>query len=274
MPAKAGIHDLPPRRTPPKTRPMILASTTTGTGPDILLLHGLFGAAKNLGALSRGLAKPARVTALDLRNHGASPHAASMSFADMAADVRETAESLGIRSARIAGHSLGGKVAMVLAVTAGNFVERIAVLDIAPIAYRHSYDSYAAAMAAIPLSQTLTRAAADAALAAVVEAPAMRAFLLNNLSLNPPSWRIGLPEITACLPGLMAWSDPPGATPYSGRTLFLRGGNSDYVPDSALPAIHRLFPAARLETVANASHWLHADQPAATLAALETFLLP
>ena len=103
---------------------MILNTTTNGDGPTLILLHGLFGAAKNLGALARGLGAQARVISMDLRNHGESPHGAAMDFATMAADVAETMHSLGLPQASIVGHSLGGKTAMALALTQPQLVER------------------------------------------------------------------------------------------------------------------------------------------------------
>jgi pimeloyl-ACP methyl ester carboxylesterase len=254
---------------------MILNALIQGDGPPLVLLHGLFGAARNLGVLARGLAGRARVISLDLRNHGESPHAADMDFLSMAADVAESCAALGVERARVAGHSLGGKTAMVLALTQPALVERLAVLDIAPVTYRHGYDAYVAAMRGIALSPELTRGAADAALAAVVEAAPMRAFLLNNLVLGEaPYWRVGLAEIAAAMPEMMAWADPPGAAPFAGPALFLRGAESDYVTPAATPVIRRLFPRAEEKSIEGASHWLHADRPKQVIAALQEFFFP
>lgn len=253
---------------------MILNTIVNGEGPPVVLLHGLFGAARNLGVIARGLSGAARVIAMDLRNHGDSPHGAVMDFPAMAGDVAETMASLGLAQARVAGHSLGGKTAMALALTRPELVERLAVMDIAPVSYQHDYDDYVVAMQGIPLTPGLTRSAAEAALAPVVEAPPMRAFLLNNLVLGAaPRWRIGLDEIGAAMPHLIRWDDPPGARPYTGPTLFLRGGESHYVRPSADAAIDRLFPHAERETVEGASHWLHADKPQQVIASLKGFLL-
>jgi pimeloyl-ACP methyl ester carboxylesterase len=250
---------------------MILNSIVHGEGKPVVLLHGLFGAARNLGVITRGLSG-ARVISLDLRNHGESPHG-PMDFATMAADVAETMHSLGVPQACLVGHSLGGKTAMALALTRPQTVERLVVMDIAPVSYDHDYDEYVAAMRAIELHPGLARHEADAALARVVEAPPMRAFLLNNLVLGAaPHWRIGLEEIAASMPELLRWDDPPGMQPYTGPTLFLRGGESHYVRPEADAVIARLFPNAVLETVAGASHWLHADKPQQVIASLKGFL--
>jgi len=253
---------------------MILNTAITGDGPPLVLLHGLFGSAKNLGALARGLSAQARVIAMDLRNHGASPHDAAMDYATMAGDVAETCAALGVERARVAGHSMGGKTAMALALTRPALVERLAVLDIAPVTYGHNYDDYVKAMRAIELSPGLTRHAADAALATAVPEAPMRAFLLNNLILGEaPHWRMGLEEIAAAMPELFAWREVAGAR-YEGPTLFLRGGASNYVTPAADAVIQRLFPHAVRQTVAGASHWLHADKPAEVLTDLQEFFFP
>ena len=182
-----------------------------GEGRPLVLLHGLFGAARNLGVLSRGLSAGRRVIALDLRNHGGSPHGRAMDFCTMAADVAETMAALGLAQADVAGHSLGGKTAMALAFTRPDLVDRLAVLDIAPIAYDHDYDDYVAAMLGIGLHPGLTRAEAEQALAAVVKAAPMRAFLLNNLVLGEsPHWRVGLDAIRDAMAGSAGMARPAG----------------------------------------------------------------
>ncbi len=252
---------------------MILNTLIAGEGPPVLLLHGLFGAAKNLGVIARGLAPQASVYSLDLRNHGDSPHGAAMDFTIMAADVAETMAAHGLHAARIVGHSMGGKTAMAMALSQPELVERLAVLDIAPVPYNHGYDGYVKGMQAITLAPGLTRHAAEAALKDVVPEPPMRLFLLNNLILGEaPHWRVGLSEIGAAMPMLLNWQDPPGWRPYAGPALFLRGANSDYVRPTAEPAITARFPAAVIEGIAGAGHWLHAEQPHAVIAALEEFL--
>jgi pimeloyl-ACP methyl ester carboxylesterase len=253
---------------------MILHARVEGEGPAVVLLHGLFGAGRNLGVLARALAGRARVVSLDLRNHGESGHAEGMDYEVMAADVAESLAGMGVERAAVVGHSMGGKTAMMLALTRPALVERLAVLDIAPVMYGagHGHGGYVAAMRGLALSPGLSRAAADAALAdAVPEAP-LRAFLLNNLVLGErPHWRLGLAEIAAALPSLMAWPAVEAA-PYTGPALFLRGGASDYVTPAAESDILRLFPLAEISSIEGASHWLHADHPRETAAALGAFL--
>jgi pimeloyl-ACP methyl ester carboxylesterase len=253
---------------------MILHARDEGEGPVVVLLHGLFGAGRNLGVLARGLVGRARVVSLDLRNHGESGHAAGMGYAVMAADVAESLAALGVERAAVVGHSMGGKTAMMLALTRPALVERLAVLDIAPVTYDegHGHAGYVAAMRALALTPDLGRAAADAALAGAVPEAPLRAFLLNNLVLGErPQWRLGLEEIAASLSDLVAWPDA-GLAAYPGPALFLRGGASDYVTAAAEPEILRLFPRAEIATVDGASHWLHAEKPREVVAALQEFL--
>lgn len=246
-----------------------------GNGRPLVLLHGLFGQASNFGAAQKALAAQGRrVLALDLRNHGASPHDASMSYAAMADDVAVTLEAAGAVPADVLGHSMGGKVAMMLALTRPELVSRLVVADIAPVSYPPAFRPYAEAMLALDLRPGLTRREADAALAAAVPAAGVRGFLLQNLQLGGerPSWRNGLAEIAAALPVIEAEPDfPPGAR-FDGATLALAGEKSDYIRDEHRPLFRALFPAVRFGKVKGAGHWLHAEQPEGFLAALGAFL--
>jgi pimeloyl-ACP methyl ester carboxylesterase len=250
---------------------MILNATQAGDGPPVVLLHGLFGAARNFGAVQRALAPKFRVVALDMPNHGDSPHTPDMSYPAQAAAVRETLLALGVQKAAVVGHSMGGKAAMAMALGWPEMVGRVLVSDIAPISYQHGNDVIASAMQALPLTPSLTRPEADAALTPAVPRADIRAFLLQNLRFGPrPHWRIGLAEIAAAVPDLEGWVDLPGT--YPARSLFVTGANSDYVLPEHRPVIRHLFPAARFVAIKNAGHWVHADNPAGFLSVLEAFL--
>lgn len=250
---------------------MRLNCIDTGDGPPVVLLHGLFGAARNFGVVQRALSPLFRVIAMDARNHGASPHGPGMRYTAMADDVRETMDALKLPRAAIIGHSMGGKTAMTLACQAPDRVGRLLVADIAPVVYVHGNTSVAGAMSAIPLRGELTRAMAEAALIDAVPAPAVRAFLIQNLVFGRvPRWRIGLPEIAAAIPDLEGWEQPAGT--FAGPALFVSGARSDYILPDHRPTIRALFPAARFVAVKNADHWLHADNPAGFLSVVEAFL--
>lgn len=252
---------------------MRLAVTEAGQGRPVALLHGLLGAGQNFGAVQKALAaRGHRVLALDLRNHGASPHAPCMSYPAMAADVAETLRAHDAWPAAVIGHSMGGKTAMALALAEPAAVSRLVVVDIAPVAYSTPlFARYVAAMRAIPLRPGLTRREADAALEAAVPNPALRGFLLQNLlfAADPPRWRVALDVIAAEMPTIGAWPDLPGR--YDGPALVLAGDASDYIRAEHHALFARLFPAARFATI-RAGHWLHAENPTAFLAQVTSFL--
>ena len=248
------------------------AGAQLGEDAPVVLLHGLFGAAANFGAIQARLASAGRVIAFDLRNHGLSPHDPAMSYAAMAADVLESLAALGALPATLIGHSMGGKVAMAAALLQPGRVSRLVVADIAPVRYAPAFRGFIDAMLAIPLTPGLRRAEADAALATAVPDPRVRGFLLQNLQFGPaPRWRIGLHEIAANLPVIEGWDMPPGSR-FDGPTLSLRGERSDYVQPGHRPAIRELFPAARFTSLRGAGHWLHADAPDAFVTVLQAFL--
>ena len=253
---------------------MILHAVERGAGTPVALLHGLYGQANNFATVQRRLAERHRVIALDLRNHGASPHLPGMSYPAMAEDVLETLRHMGALPCALVGHSMGGKVAMTAALAAPAAVSRLLVADIAPVAYDHSgfHARYIAAMRAVDLYPGLTRAEADAALTEAVPDKATRAFLLLNLRPGPaPSWRLNLDAIAGAMPALAGWPEPEDG-PYPGPTLFLAGGRSDYIRPEYRPAMRALFPAMRLVTLRDAGHWVHADDPEGFLGVAETFL--
>ena len=251
---------------------MILDATELGSGQPVALLHGLFGAAANFGTVQKRLAERHRVIALDLRNHGNSPHARYMSYPAMAEDVLETLRARNALPCALVGHSMGGKVAMAAALEAPGAIARLLVADIAPVTYPPAFRAYAQAMAAMRLSADLTRVAADRMLAASVENPAIRAFLLQNLRFGAqPGWRIGLDAIAAGLHVLEGWPELD-ENAYLGPALFVSGARSDYILPEHRPIIRAMFPAARFAVLKNAGHWLHADNPEGFISLVDAFL--
>ena len=260
---------------------MRLAVTEAGQGAGqgaaerlpVVLLHGLLGAGQNFGAVQKALvARGHRVLALDLRNHGGSPHAPTMSYPEMAADVAETLRAEGAWPAAVIGHSMGGKAAMALALAQPEGVGRLLVADIAPVTYQTPlFARYVAAMRAIPLRAGLTRREADAALAEAVPNPGLRGFLLQNLifTADPPRWRVALDVLAAEMGSIGGWPDPAGR--YDGPVLVLAGDASDYIRPEHHALFTRLFPAARFATI-KAGHWLHAENPAGFLEQAVAFL--
>jgi pimeloyl-ACP methyl ester carboxylesterase len=236
------------------------AAATPGPALPLVIVHGLFGSARNWTAIARRLADSRDVIAVDLRNHGASPWTPTHGYPDMAADLADVIESLGGR-ADVLGHSMGGKAAMWLALTEPARVDRLIVADIAPVAYTHDNTQHCRSMRALDLAGLDSRAEADRRLAALVPDAGLRAFFLQSLDLkaDPPRWRLNLDVLEAEMPRIVGW--PEIRAQFPGRTLFLSGTESAYVLPAHREAILALFPAARFVRLPGAGHWLHADRP-------------
>jgi pimeloyl-ACP methyl ester carboxylesterase len=213
------------------------------------------------------------VIAVDMRNHGASPWSPRHDYPAMAADLAETIEGAGGR-ADVLGHSMGGKAAMALALTAPEAVRRLIVADIAPVAYDHAHGDYVAAMRAVDLARVARRSDAEPMLAAAIPSPALRAFLLQSLAVEEgrASWRLNLDAIAANMEAILGFPDDLPRAAFEGPALFLRGAASDYVAERTHAAVRARFPAAAIEAIEGAGHWLHADRPEAFLGAVERFL--
>jgi pimeloyl-ACP methyl ester carboxylesterase len=242
--------------------------------PVLAILHGLFGSARNWDSVARRLSAHRRVIAFDLRNHGASDWADRMDYAEMAEDVRAALHQRSHRRYALLGHSMGGKAAMLAALHHADEVERLVVIDVAPVAYRPHHLALVEAMRGLDLSGIKRRGEADARLAPAVPDPAERAFLLQNLLFDDarPHWRLNLAAIEREMPNLTGFPDLAPGIAYPGPALFVAGGRSDYVLPEYEPAIRRLFPRAEIRRIANASHWVHAEQPDAFVATVERFL--
>jgi pimeloyl-ACP methyl ester carboxylesterase len=252
-----------------------LSHIDQGTGePELLILHGLFGSARNWAGLAKRFAETRRVVAVDARNHGGSPWDDDMAYPAMAADLLEQIDTLGLTRPVVLGHSMGGKTAMYAALSRPEKIGALIVADMAPVAYRHTHMPLVVAMRALDLARVRRRAEADAALAPVAPQQAMRDFLLQNLVFENgrARWRLNLAAIAMHLPGLLGWDSPAPAAPFAGPALFVHGGRSAFVRPEYHETIRRLFPAARIETITGAGHWLHADRPAEFAVAVERFL--
>ncbi len=244
-----------------------------GSGPPVVVAHGVFGSASNWQSIARELSDRHRLLLVDLRNHGESPRSEVMDYPAMAADLAGLIQRECQGAAALVGHSMGGKAAMTLALTEPALVERLAVIDTAPAQHSSSVGHYVDALADLPLAELRSRQDADALLAGSVPQPGLRAFLLSNLRRTETGWdwRINLPVIAAALPALAAFPDP-GAATYEGPTLFIAGEESDYVTESHFQAALRWFPDAQRQVIAGAGHWVHAERTAETIAILGSFL--
>ncbi|MEX0300104.1 MAG: alpha/beta fold hydrolase [Kordiimonas sp.] len=251
---------------------MELFYRTMGEGEPLLLLHGLFGSADNLGGIARLLAEEYRVIAVDHRNHGRSPHHNQMNYQAMAADIYSVMDKEGISEANIFGHSMGGKVAMQMALDEPHRVTKLVVGDIAPVTYERHHDAILAGMQAVEKAAPEGRKAAEVILSGYEREPAVLSFLLTNWRRDETGkwgWRLNVDVIDRDYMNIVAGNK---GAPYKGNVLFLRGGNSDYVLADHRDIIIELFPNATVRTIEGTGHWLHAEKPDMVARAIIRFL--
>ncbi len=251
-----------------------LSYSEAGDGMPVVVLHGLFGNKRNWGAIAKPLSSAHRVITLDLRNHGDSPWAPTMSYPEMAEDVAALVERVVEGPAAVIGHSMGGKTAMLLAFQRPDLVERLMVVDIPPAPRNSGLGAYARGMRGLDLAGVSRRSEAEAMLAETVPDPSIRAFLVQNLVLRDGSldWKINLEAIDTCMPDIEGFPDIDSDDAYEGPCVHLIGEKSDFVLTQHQAEIERLFPMADVETVPDADHWVHADQPKLFFEAAQRFL--
>jgi esterase len=244
-----------------------------GSGPAVIILHGLFGTLDNWQTIARMLGEHFTVFILDQRNHGRSPHSDVMNYEAMAEDLRLFMETHGIYEAHIIGHSMGGKVAMQFALYYPDFVKKLVVLDIVPKKYAGGHEDIFKALMGLDLAVMKTRDEVQTYLMAKLEGDLSEVlFLMKDLTRTPEGsfeWKMNLPVLNANYPTLM---DAVYGADFMGPTLFVRGSKSHYVQDSDMPLILELFPEAELDTIEGAGHWIHADKPHELLEVLMRFL--
>ncbi|MFQ5658897.1 MAG: alpha/beta fold hydrolase [Gammaproteobacteria bacterium] len=245
-----------------------------GQGEPVIILHGLFGSKRNWSTIAGQLADTCKVITVDLRNHGDSGHADSMTYTDMASDVLAVMRECRLDKASLIGHSMGGKVAMACTLLEPSRIASLMVLDVAPVAYDHQFEPLLNALAGLPLDNVLSRQQADRYLQKEIPDVLLRQFLLQNLVYNGSSyhWRINLPAINANLTHLTGFPALDFSQTYAGPSLFLRGEYSDYILPEHSSVIRTYFPQALIDTVDDAGHWLHAEQPGIVTNRIHSFL--
>lgn len=238
--------------------------TSDGVGEPLIILHGLFGSGRNWQSHARGFASRFRVINVDLRNHGQSFHADEMNYPAMATDVARLLQQLGLESCRILGHSMGGKVAITLAVNYPALVARLVIADIAPVSYIHHYDDLIDPILALPLDQIESRTQADHLLRAHIPEDSLRVFLMQNLVRRADGWgwRVNWRAIQQDMEYLTGFDEMPSDWHINVPTLFIRGARSDYIGDAEIDVIRERFADAEVVTIENAGHWLHVEDPA------------
>ncbi|MGJ3243852.1 MAG: alpha/beta fold hydrolase [Opitutales bacterium] len=232
--------------------------------PPLVILHGLLGSSRNWTTTARDLADHFEVFALDLRNHGDSPHAAEMSYDALVADLVDWLDARDLDEIRLMGHSLGGKVAMLFACRFAQRVDHLYIADIAPKPYEPHHRRELDVMTGIDLRALADRKAADAALAREgIDDWAMRQFLLTNLQRDKREggfrWQVNLPVLRKQLPHLA--DNPLGDEDrFPGPTLFIRGDKSDFIEDTDTTGIQHHFPRSRIAVLENCGHNVHVER--------------
>lgn len=241
-------------------------------GRPLIILHGFFASSRNWRQVAQRLAVRFHVYVPDMRNHGASPHHPLMDYPSMTADVLQFMDDNGLNTANLLGHSMGGKIAMWLALTHPERIDKLIVADIAPVSYQHNFDNTVSALKELPLAEISNRKQAETLLASRIPELSYRQFLLQNLILKDGKycWRVDLDIFERMGPNIAAFPAADHLAPFNGRAVFIAGGDSAFVKPED---INLLFPTAAFSTVANAGHWLHVQQPDQFIALVEKFLV-
>lgn len=242
--------------------------------PSLLLLHGLFGSVANWHGIARRFEDRRHLVVPDLRNHGRSPHQDSMSYPAMAGDVLQLLDALKLESVYLIGHSMGAKVAMWLALDQPQRARGLVPVDMAPVNYDHSFERILDALDSVPAQAVTNRKDADRLLALRLESPELRGYLLQNLIPGQGGWqwRFNLASLRHCMPQILGFPDEARGLQFPGNTLFIYGGQSDYVNEERFEVARRFFPFARARIIPEAGHWVYSEAPDEFSNALESFI--
>jgi esterase len=239
-------------------------SKNDDTSPWLVLIHGLFGNADNLAGIKRHFEAHFNVISVDLPDHGELPWTAGFDISNAAKSIYEILQSLSITTTAVLGHSLGGKVAMRLALDHPDSVSHLIVADIAPVSYQHSHQAVFDGLNAVPLETITSRKDAESAMAQHVKEPGVRQFLLKSLYQKENgdwAWRFNVRGLYDSYQHIIDWEQTNQR--FNGITLFIKGAESDYITAAHRDAIARYFPNAKAHIIEGTGHWLHAEKPAA-----------
>jgi esterase len=253
---------------------MLLNYHEFGQGRPVIILHGLFGSARNWQGIARTLSENHRVITPDLRNHGQSFHEDSMSYIDMADDVITLCDHLDLSDAILIGHSMGGKVAMTIALTHPEQLSALIIADIAPFDYEHSFHDLVEAMLNMDLKNLKHRADAEAKLGMVTDDINTIQFILQNLIRVEGRfcWRVNIDTINNSLTALSQFPKELISRSCHMPSLFLGGSESAYLRSIHNTAIYKHFPAAEITMIEGSGHWLHAEKPKEFLHEVKNFI--
>jgi esterase len=245
-----------------------------GNGPPLIILHGLYGSSDNWVTVAKNVSDRYTVYLPDLRNHGRSPHSDDHTYIEMAHDLHELVMKLDIEKFILAGHSMGGKTAMSFALNWPEKLNSLIVMDISPFGSRDERNPYyiqhreiLEAIISIDLNGLRTRNEVEDRLSAKIESEQIRGFLMKNLTRTTSGsfeWRLNASSLLKNLANITDGiiNRENYISPVTGfRVLFLKGEKSDYLNEEDLAEIQKIFPAAEIINIRNASHWLYAERP-------------
>ena len=241
----------------------MIYSKIEGEGKPFLIIHGFLGMSDNWKTLANQFAQLGyQVHALDMRNHGKSFHSDDFSYDLMVQDVKEYVDFHQLKDIVLLGHSMGGKIAMLFATTYPNLISQLIVADIGPKYYAPHHQKILAALNVIDFSEKPSRAEVDEVISSYISDFGTKQFLLKNLYWVEPGqlgFRFNLKVFNEKITEI--GNQLPFENQFHGETLFLRGDKSDYILDADFETIYYHFPSAKIDTVTNAGHWLHAENP-------------
>lgn len=245
-----------------------------GSGFPVVVLHGLYGSSDNWFSIAKQLGCCYRVILVDQRNHGNSPHTESHTYNDLVGDLYGLARKLNLKQFHLVGHSMGGRAAMLFQTKYPDFVKSLVVVDVAPWSYsendrwfKSSYNEHRSiirSMRSLSLPDVDSRLEADRLLAASIPSERLRQFLFKNLRRDSGGkfyWSINLSALEAGLNGMVQGVDVDCRLVRELDVLFIKGYDSEYIPNSREPEILSIYPRAKIVVVKNAGHWVHAEQP-------------
>jgi len=245
--------------------------STDSNLPPLVMMHGLFGSSANLMAIGKAFSLQRTVLLPDMRNHGRSPHDEDVSYQAMAQDILELIDQLGYQQVDLLGHSMGGKAAMWLALNHAERINHLIVADISPVQYPNRFEDMLLSLGRLDLQHIESRQDADEALSGDIEEKSLRDYLLQNLIRTDGKWqwRMNLVALTQHMHLITGF--PDSSDEYAKPALFLKGEHSAYLADKYLDDLYRFFPLAEIHEIADAGHWLYAEQPNRFMDAIRSF---
>jgi len=244
-----------------------------GEGTTIIILHGLFGMLDNWQSIAKKLAEDYQIILVDQRDHGRSPHSQRFNYDILAQDIFHFSNDLGLNRFHLLGHSMGGKTAMKFAQNFPDRLQSMIAVDISPKTYKGGHETIFEAILGIDLSKIDSRKAVDLTLMEQIPDVGVRLFLMKNLTRNPEGgfkWKANFPLLQKSYPDIMAGFEEAFTCPI--ESLFISGGDSDYIQVKDYELISDFFPNVRFETIDGAGHWVHAQKPKELLTILKDFL--